>query len=107
MNRIGRNKEFGDAGNQIVIEERLDGQEASVLAITDGRTIVTLPPAQDHKRAYDGDTGPNTGGMGAYCPAPLLDDEMLAPDRRAGPGADGPRHEARRGARSAACSTPA
>ena len=60
-----------------MIEERLDGQEVSVLAITDGRTIVTLPPAQDHKRAYDGDTGPNTGGMGAYCPAPLVDDEML------------------------------
>ncbi len=51
-----------------MIEERLDGQEASVLAITDGHTIVTLPPAQDHKRAYDGDTGPNTGGMGAYSP---------------------------------------
>jgi phosphoribosylamine--glycine ligase len=77
VKRIGRNKEFGDAGNQIVIEERLDGQEASVLAITDGRTILTLPPAQDHKRAYDGDTGPNTGGMGAYCPAPLVDEDTL------------------------------
>jgi phosphoribosylamine---glycine ligase len=77
VKRIGRNKEFGEAGNQIVIEERLDGQEASVLAITDGRTIVTLPAAQDHKRAYDGDTGPNTGGMGAYSPAPLIDEEKL------------------------------
>ena len=77
VKRIGRNREFGDAGNQIVIEERLDGQEVSVLAITDGRTIVTLSPAQDHKRAYDGDQGPNTGGMGAYCPAPLITSEML------------------------------
>jgi phosphoribosylamine--glycine ligase len=77
VKRIGRNKEFGEAGNQIVIEERLDGQEASVLAITDGRTILTLPAAQDHKRAYDGDTGPNTGGMGAYCPAPLIDEDTL------------------------------
>jgi phosphoribosylamine--glycine ligase len=69
--------EFGAAGNRIVIEERLHGEEASVLAITDGRTIVTLQPAQDHKPAHDGDTGPNTGGMGAYCPAPLVDDKRL------------------------------
>ena len=77
VQRIARAKEFGEAGNRLVIEERLDGQEASVLAITDGRTIVTLPPAQDHKPAYDGDTGPNTGGMGAYSPTPLVDEEML------------------------------
>jgi phosphoribosylamine--glycine ligase len=77
VERIGRDREFGDAGNQIVIEERLDGQEASVLAITDGRTIVTLSPCQDHKRALDGDQGPNTGGMGAYCPAPLIDERAL------------------------------
>jgi phosphoribosylamine--glycine ligase len=77
IDRIARNREFGAAGKQLVIEERLDGQEASVLALTDGRTIVTLPPAQDHKAAYDGDTGPNTGGMGAYCPTPLVDDRML------------------------------
>ena len=77
VNRIARDKEFGAAGDQLVIEERLDGQEASILAITDGRTILTLSPAQDHKAAYDGDTGPNTGGMGAYCPTPLIDDETL------------------------------
>ncbi len=77
VDRIARQKEFGSAGDQLVIEERLDGQEASVLAITDGQTIVTLPPTQDHKRAHDGDTGPNTGGMGAYCPTPIVDAEML------------------------------
>jgi phosphoribosylamine--glycine ligase len=77
IDRIARQRVFGEAGKDIVIEERLDGQEASVLAITDGRTILTLPPAQDHKPAYDGDQGPNTGGMGAYCPAPLVDDRML------------------------------
>jgi phosphoribosylamine--glycine ligase len=77
IDRIARQREFGDAGRQLVIEERLDGQEASVLALTDGRTLITLPPAQDHKRAHDGDTGPNTGGMGAYCPAPLVNDKLL------------------------------
>ncbi|MCX7426063.1 MAG: phosphoribosylamine--glycine ligase [Planctomycetia bacterium] len=74
---IAQQRAFGEAGDRLVIEERLDGQEASVLAITDGRTIVTLQPAQDHKPAGDGDTGPNTGGMGAYCPAPVVDDERL------------------------------
>jgi phosphoribosylamine--glycine ligase len=78
VQRIAVDREFGDAGREIVFEERLDGQEASVLAITDGRTIVTLPPAQDHKPAYDADQGPNTGGMGAYCPTPMVDDTMLA-----------------------------
>lgn len=78
VKRIGQDKEFGTAGNQIIIEERLEGQEVSVLAITDGRTIVTLAPAQDHKRAGDGDTGPNTGGMGAYSPTPLVNDELLS-----------------------------
>lgn len=77
VEHIAQDMAFGQAGNRLVIEERLDGQEASVLAITDGQTIVTLQPAQDHKAAFDGDTGPNTGGMGAYCPAPLVDDAML------------------------------
>ena len=77
VEQIARQKAFGAAGDRLVIEERLDGQEASVLAVTDGQTIVTLQPAQDHKAAFDGDTGPNTGGMGAYCPAPLVNDEML------------------------------
>jgi phosphoribosylamine--glycine ligase len=70
--------QFSAAAKGILIEERLDGIEVSVLAITDGRTIVTLPPLQDHKAAHDGDTGPNTGGMGAYCPTPFVDDAMLA-----------------------------
>jgi phosphoribosylamine--glycine ligase len=73
---IAGGRQFGAAGNQLVIEERLVGQEASILAIVDGRTILTLPAAQDHKPAYDGDRGPNTGGMGAYCPTPLITDEL-------------------------------
>jgi phosphoribosylamine--glycine ligase len=76
IEKIARQKIFGEAGNRLVIEERLDGEEVSVLCITDGRTILTLPPAQDHKHAHDGDTGPNTGGMGAYCPAPILTEEL-------------------------------
>lgn len=78
IERIAGKREFGDAGKSLVIEERLIGQEASVLAITDGSTILTLPAAQDHKPAYDGDLGPNTGGMGAYCPTPLVDDALMA-----------------------------
>ncbi len=70
--------QFAAATAGILVEERLDGVEVSVMAITDGRTIVTLPPLQDHKAAHDGDTGPNTGGMGAYCPTPFVDDALLA-----------------------------
>jgi phosphoribosylamine---glycine ligase len=78
IDQIARQRIFGEAGGQLVIEERLNGQEASILAITDGQTIVTLPTAQDHKPAFDGDQGPNTGGMGAYCPAPLVTPAMLS-----------------------------
>jgi phosphoribosylamine---glycine ligase len=77
VERIAIQMEFGDAGRQIVIEERLHGEEASVLALTDGHTLLTMPACQDHKRAFDGDTGPNTGGMGAYCPTPLITDKVL------------------------------
>ncbi len=69
---------LGDAGNEIVIEQFLEGEELSVLALTDGERIVILPPAQDHKRLGDGDTGPNTGGMGAYCPVTLTTAPLLA-----------------------------
>jgi phosphoribosylamine--glycine ligase len=78
VDRIASKKEFGEAGDQLVIEERLHGQEASVLAITDGQTLIAMPACQDHKPAWDGDAGPNTGGMGAYSPTPLVTDKMLA-----------------------------
>lgn len=64
---------FGDSGKKIVIEECLEGEEASILAFTDGEHIELLPSSQDHKRIYDGDKGPNTGGMGAYSPAPVVE----------------------------------
>jgi phosphoribosylamine---glycine ligase len=72
VRRMMVHKEFGDAGQRIVIEECLIGQEVSILAIVDGSTIIPLESSQDHKRAYDDDRGPNTGGMGAYSPAPMI-----------------------------------
>jgi len=63
-------REFGDAGSSVVIEEFLEGEECSILTFSDGHAIASLPPAQDHKRIGDGDTGPNTGGMGTYAPCP-------------------------------------
>ena len=65
---------FGDAGDRVLVEEFLDGREVSALALTDGETVVPLVPAQDFKRAEDGDAGPNTGGMGAYSPVPFVDE---------------------------------
>jgi phosphoribosylamine--glycine ligase len=78
IHRISIEREFGDAGNQFIMEERLQGPECSLLAITDGQTILTLPQVQDHKRAFDLDRGPNTGGMGTYSPANILDASTLA-----------------------------
>ncbi|MEM1185124.1 MAG: phosphoribosylamine--glycine ligase [Planctomycetota bacterium] len=77
LDRIMQERVFGDAGNAVIIEERLEGREASVLALFDGRTMMVLPPCQDHKRLLDNDAGPNTGGMGAYCPSPAITDELL------------------------------
>ncbi|MEI8349757.1 MAG: phosphoribosylamine--glycine ligase [Candidatus Omnitrophota bacterium] len=69
---------FGDAGNRVIIEECLEGQEASILVFTDSKTVVPLVSSQDHKRIFDGDTGPNTGGMGAYSPAPIVTPEVFS-----------------------------
>ncbi len=69
---IMQDRAFGDAGNKVVIEACLQGEEASFIAFTDGKTILPLPTSQDHKAIYDGDKGPNTGGMGAYSPAPVV-----------------------------------
>ena len=69
-------RRFGDAGSVVVVEEFLAGREASFFALTDGVRAVVLPSAEDHKRAFDGDQGPNTGGMGAFAPSPLVDDAM-------------------------------
>ena len=68
---------FGSAGAEVLIEEFLDGEECSILAMVDGERAVLLPSSQDHKRVFDGDKGPNTGGMGAYSPAPVVTEEML------------------------------
>ena len=70
-------KTFGEAGSEIIIEECLSGQEVSLMAFTDGETIIPMLPAQDHKRLLDGDDGPNTGGMGAYAPAPIFTADLM------------------------------
>jgi len=77
VGKIMRAREFGKAGERVIIEERLDGQEVSILALVDGNTILPLETSQDHKAAYDDDKGPNTGGMGAYSPAPIVTPELM------------------------------
>jgi len=76
VNRIMIEQDFGTSGDHIIIEKCLAGEEASVLAFTDGRNIAIMPSCQDHKPVHDGDTGPNTGGMGAYSPAPVITPEL-------------------------------
>ncbi|MEO8882767.1 MAG: phosphoribosylamine--glycine ligase [Devosia sp.] len=73
---------FGDSGTTVVVEDYLEGEEASLFALSDGENILMLPTAQDHKRVWDGDRGPNTGGMGAYSPAPVMTPELLDRARR-------------------------
>lgn len=77
IDEIMCDKAFGSAGNSVVIEEFMAGEEASVLAFTDGKTIIPMIPSQDHKRAHDGDKGPNTGGMGTYAPAPVVTEDLM------------------------------
>jgi len=76
IDKILVKKEFGDAGSKIIIEERIDGIEASYIALCDGQVGIPMATSQDHKRAYDDDKGPNTGGMGAYSPTPVIDDKL-------------------------------
>lgn len=76
VDRIMVEKRFGESGNKIVVEDFLKGEEASILAVTDGKNFVTLLPSQDHKPILDGDKGSNTGGVGAYAPTPIIDDEL-------------------------------
>jgi phosphoribosylamine--glycine ligase len=75
---LGEKAVFGESGKTVVIEEFMEGEEASIFAVCDGKDYVLLAPAQDHKRIFDNDEGPNTGGMGAYAPASLVSEEMLA-----------------------------
>jgi len=88
-------KSFGDAGKKVIVEEFLDGYELSMFAVCDGQDYILLPAAQDHKRLLDNDEGPNTGGMGAYAPTPLVDEELYQKvrDRVIRPTLDGMQKE--------------
>ncbi|PMD43779.1 phosphoribosylamine--glycine ligase [Hyaloscypha variabilis F] len=96
LKEIMLDKEFGSAGDEVVIEEFLEGDELSILSFSDGYTIRSLPPAQDHKRIFDGDQGPNTGGMGCYAPTNIVTKQLLEEVERTilQPTIDGMRNEA-------------
>ena len=77
IQQLMEEKIFGDAGNRIIVEDCLTGQEVTVMAFTDGKTVLPMLPSQDHKAILDGDQGPNTGGMGAYCPTPIVNEQVM------------------------------
>jgi phosphoribosylamine--glycine ligase/phosphoribosylformylglycinamidine cyclo-ligase len=95
LKEIMLDKEFGSAGDEVVIEEFLEGDELSILSFSDGYTIRSLPPAQDHKRIFDGDQGPNTGGMGCYAPTNIASKALIEEVQKTilQPTIDGMRHE--------------
>ena len=95
LKQIMLGKEFGTAGNEVVIEEFLEGDELSFLTFSDGYTIRSLPPAQDHKQIHDGDQGPNTGGMGCYAPIRIASKQLIEDVHRTiiQPTVDGMRKE--------------
>ena len=82
VNTILVKKIFGEAGNKIIIEERIDGIEASYISLSDGNFAIPMATSQDHKRIYDNDMGPNTGGMGAYSPTPIINESMTKKFRK-------------------------
>ncbi|WP_088036136.1 phosphoribosylamine--glycine ligase [Evansella clarkii] len=77
LDEMMKNRAFGEAGSQVVVEEFLEGEEVSLMAFVHGETVIPMVPAQDHKRAFDGDKGPNTGGMGAYSPVPYISSSII------------------------------
>ncbi len=98
---------LGEAGHRVVIEEFLEGEEASFIVMVDGKNVLPLASSQDHKRIFDGDRGPNTGGMGAYSPAPVVTPEVHASRDARGHRADRERHGGRRHSVHRASSMPA